>query len=151
MTIRFEYYSNTEDLNFDPVLRQPMNIVYTMMTEIPVVLSTIPSIFSFFDNLESILDQSLQNDQVQKDRATRQMIEQLGPYHRVSRDSNLLEETCAICLDKFTPCEGYRTLICGHDFHKRCIDKWFLEGSQECPCCRKNAWGNIKKENDGTS
>ena len=149
MTIRFEYYSNTENVEFTS---RPMNVVYTMMAEIPIIeLGNISdSIFSFFDNLEHILDQSLQNDQVQKEKATRDMIKQLGPYKRLNQHSELLGDNCTICLDNFELNQGYRTLHCGHSFHKKCIDKWLREGSQECPICRANAWEKNKKENEGT-
>lgn len=173
--IRFQYFTNTSNVEYDGPLRTPMNIMYTIMTEIPIPRDTnfIDSIFginqqrfsplelfgdasilSFFDNLENILDQSLQTDQNQKERATREMISQLGQYRRVNKDSNLTRECCSICLDNFQTGEGYRTLRCGHDFHKKCIDKWFLEGSQECPMCRKNAWGlgeNDQKENESNN
>lgn len=164
MAIIFNHYINTENVEFSNYSRQPMNIMYTMMTEVPIrrganILESIfghqtsfdifgeHSILNIFDGLDALLDQSLQNDQIQKDKATREMIQQLGPYRRVNESSNMLKEECSICLESFMVNEGYRTLPCGHDFHKKCIDKWFLEGSQECPMCRKNAWGIEEKEN----
>ena len=29
------------------------------------------------------------------------------------------------------------TLPCGHQYHKKCIEKWEKEGRNTCPCCRK--------------
>jgi hypothetical protein len=29
------------------------------------------------------------------------------------------------------------TLPCGHQYHKKCIEKWENEGQNTCPCCRK--------------
>lgn len=39
-------------------------------------------------------------------------------------------ETCAICLEP-----TYKTIKCGHHFHKKCLDKWKEHNS--CPVCRK--------------
>ena len=46
------------------------------------------------------------------------------------------DETCAVCQDGYT--EGAETRIlnhCRHQFHRRCIDRWFQQHVQ-CPVCR---------------
>jgi hypothetical protein len=48
------------------------------------------------------------------------------------------EDACAICLDVIFPGEQQQ-LSCGHsDFHKACIEKWFLTSTplEQCPKCR---------------
>ncbi len=40
---------------------------------------------------------------------------------------------CSICLDEDT--ENIKTLICGHKFHKECIEEWFTK-EETCPLCR---------------
>jgi Ring finger domain len=45
--------------------------------------------------------------------------------------------TCSICFNDFKINERYRKLPCNHQFHKRCIDKWFNE-SVKCPMCRQD-------------
>jgi hypothetical protein len=48
------------------------------------------------------------------------------------------EDACAICLDVIFPGEQQK-LSCGHsDFHKACIEKWFLTSAprEQCPKCR---------------
>jgi hypothetical protein len=47
-------------------------------------------------------------------------------------------ETCVVCLDEIRPEKDIlRNLICGHDFHVKCIDKWFVDHSC-CPLCKRN-------------
>tara|TARA_B100001063_G_scaffold211705_1_gene210196 strand:+ start:435 stop:869 length:435 start_codon:yes stop_codon:yes gene_type:complete len=41
--------------------------------------------------------------------------------------------TCCICLDESE--ENIKTLLCGHKYHKECIEKWFTK-EETCPLCR---------------
>jgi len=45
--------------------------------------------------------------------------------------------TCSICTEKFTIMCRTKKLICGHLFHKKCINKW-LKVNLTCPLCRVN-------------
>lgn len=47
------------------------------------------------------------------------------------------EETCPICLVEYADGDEIRTLSCGHDFHRDCVDEW-LSGHTSCPGCRQN-------------
>ena len=49
---------------------------------------------------------------------------------------------CAICLEEIT--DKYTTTSCGHNFHKKCLKKWFrvdksykIGGWVKCPLCRR--------------
>ncbi|KAJ3704327.1 hypothetical protein LUZ61_008032 [Rhynchospora tenuis] len=43
---------------------------------------------------------------------------------------------CAVCITEFVDGQIGRLLpICGHKYHKECVDKWFREHST-CPICR---------------
>jgi len=42
--------------------------------------------------------------------------------------------TCSICLMEYTDGVSMRRLPCGHDFHKRCVDRW-LQRNKRCPLC----------------
>jgi hypothetical protein len=51
-------------------------------------------------------------------------------------DTNLLNESCLICMNNYKINEFKRTLPkCSHYFHKKCIDKW-LKKKSSCPICR---------------
>lgn len=41
-------------------------------------------------------------------------------------------DTCAICLTDFAQGEKIARLLCGHPFHRPCIDRWLLEDGR-CP------------------
>ena len=45
---------------------------------------------------------------------------------------------CIFCSDYMKPRELKRTLSCGHEFHKKCLDKWIYKFyADSCPCCKK--------------
>lgn len=48
---------------------------------------------------------------------------------------------CTVCLGEFRPKQHIRRLECDHEFHKKCIDKWLLQGNSCCPLCRKEPFG----------
>lgn len=48
-----------------------------------------------------------------------------------------LEEICLICMENFLSGESIRTLdACAHFFHTSCIDKYLVNFSNQCPCCK---------------
>lgn len=49
---------------------------------------------------------------------------------------------CSICIEKVKYAEYVRGLPCKHQYHKKCIDKWFrvsinVNEEIQCPLCRK--------------
>jgi hypothetical protein len=44
------------------------------------------------------------------------------------------KEDCSICLEKIKIAEKIKTLSCGHEFHKDCIDQC-MKTTKKCPCC----------------
>ena len=44
------------------------------------------------------------------------------------------EDKCIICLDIMN--NATQLLLCGHKYHKKCIDNWKNQ-KNTCPCCRK--------------
>lgn len=41
---------------------------------------------------------------------------------------------CSICLTEYRQGDEMRRMPCGHEFHRRCIDKW-LHRNRRCPLC----------------
>lgn len=75
-----------------------------------------------------------------KEENKKNLNELLGSYTRTNK--NHLNQECSICTDKFKEKEGLRILKCNHYFHKKCIDKWLIKGSETCPICRRNPFDN---------
>ena len=150
MPITFQYFNETSNVEFNDPNRVPIDISYTIITERTFFSpeSAIMDLFggfnltTFFDNLENIIGEQ---QQPIAPKITRETLSELGPYKRVTEDSEILNETCPICLESFKLNEGYRKLNCEHTFHKKCIDRWFLSGHKECPMCREDAWSKIEK------
>lgn len=52
------------------------------------------------------------------------------------------DDECCICLENLNNssinnCENYK-LVCGHHFHRNCLQKWLTE-KQKCPLCNKKS------------
>ena len=56
------------------------------------------------------------------------------PVQKVGDVCPCHKNTCSICMEMIE--SDNRTLSCGHQFHKTCINKWEEEGHNTCPCCR---------------
>lgn len=54
-------------------------------------------------------------------------------------NKNFISETCGICLEEFNKQEktakDFLILVCGHNFHKNCIEEW-LNKKNSCPYCK---------------
>jgi len=62
--------------------------------------------------------------------------EQIAQNTTVGNRVSDTEHACAVCQDTLTPeQEGRKLNVCGHWFHKTCIDTW-LQGNVNCPVCR---------------
>jgi hypothetical protein len=68
----------------------------------------------------------------------RKQIKTIGKSKKVKPETDICQETCPICIDEFKPNELYRNLTCGHQFHKKCIDRWFRKDHSDCPMCRQS-------------
>ena len=51
-------------------------------------------------------------------------------------------ESCAICLEKYTLQEVSHMLTCQHRFHEQCIAPW-LQDHPECPLCKVNVFSRV--------
>lgn len=47
------------------------------------------------------------------------------------------DSTCSVCMECMTE-RNSRELECRHRFHKKCLNKWKLEGNRTCPLCREH-------------
>jgi hypothetical protein len=65
--------------------------------------------------------------------------------YQEDHDSNEAEDTCPICLEIFGMNDELRVLHCGHNFHRKCVDRWLLGTNSRrachtnaCPVCKLN-------------
>ena len=82
-----------------------------------------------FDDYESYIVECIKNTfHVLK------MQHALGKSSRVKDNDSF----CIFCNESMKQNEFKRVLSCGHEYHKKCIDKWiFKYYSSFCPCCKK--------------
>jgi len=77
-----------------------------------------------------------------KKLSVREATEHLASYRKIKADDTLIinKECCPICYDEYKLNQYKRVLDkCGHTFHKKCVDKWFVNHPNlECPMCRTN-------------
>ena len=61
-----------------------------------------------------------------------------GKYHKIKKDDLLItnQDQCIICLEEYKVGLYKRKLMCGHIFHKKCVDRWFKK-DERCPICRE--------------
>ena len=59
------------------------------------------------------------------------------------------EDDCPICQDHMRQGELIRKLnVCNHEFHKSCVDNWFLNESVLCPTCRHDIRESSRESNE---
>jgi hypothetical protein len=93
--------------------------------------------FSFLEYVFTTENQSPISHPRSDDIITRKKISQLlGSYNRVTPSSEFNGNACCICIETYNVNECVRKLKCGHNFHKKCIDNWLINGSKTCPTCR---------------
>jgi len=44
---------------------------------------------------------------------------------------------CSVCLDTMDEKSQNVSTVCGHVFHKKCVENWMNTGQNSCPQCRK--------------
>lgn len=67
-----------------------------------------------------------------------------GKYFIIREGDDIVKNgyMCVICLENFKAGLYKRILECGHTYHKKCVDKWFMVLDNEkratrCPICKK--------------
>ena len=63
--------------------------------------------------------------------------------HNSNRPEKYAHSSCAICLESYLSGELIKVLVCGHSFHKTCVNNWlYLKFDTDdlllCPMCNQN-------------
>jgi hypothetical protein len=53
-------------------------------------------------------------------------------------NSDILGDTCTICLQQFCNTDSISILGCSHGFHTPCIERWLKTQRANCALCRKS-------------
>lgn len=97
----------------------------------------------FIEYIQEILSAIKRKDRV------RHALKKNKPYSYKLKNGK--PEECTICLNEFKQRERIRKLDCEHEFHKKCIDKWLLEGGNHCcPICRKEPFSEKVEESNSS-
>ncbi|KAJ3035981.1 hypothetical protein HDV00_003275 [Rhizophlyctis rosea] len=49
-----------------------------------------------------------------------------------------VQTKCAICLEDFQNGDEVRILLCKHEFHVACVDRWLTKRKRTCPICKQD-------------
>ena len=109
----------------------PFNVIDEIITKYIDVMSSNQNTIDL-SSINSI------EKQTPKNRSMKTINNALGGYKKIKKCDGLLKnnEECIICQENYKLNEGKRILPCKHTFHKKCVDKWFINNN-ECPMCRK--------------
>lgn len=68
----------------------------------------------------------------------------IKPYQvtKVKNIDYLINNCCSICLENYIINDKIATLGCDHQYHKKCIKKWFRK-KNTCPICRFNVYSIV--------
>lgn len=98
-----------------------------------------PSLFSDSPSYEDLLFLEELMGQVRHPTASRREVDAAGGLEVVgsTKSTITVTESCSVCLSAYQLNEECRRLnLCGHAFHKECIDQWLVNGRNSCPLCR---------------
>ena len=65
-------------------------------------------------------------------------------FKHVKKYSTIIEDKCAICLQKYKGIDIIKEFPCKHIFHKNCILKW-IKSSNICPLCKYDITNDVNK------
>jgi len=88
------------------------------------------------------------NDSISKSLITtlyKKPTDRLEKCKRIKNNEENIQ--CNICFEQFKENQYKREVVCGHNFHKKCIDKWINKYNNfSCPTCRCNLFSKVQQE-----
>ncbi|XP_037949270.1 E3 ubiquitin-protein ligase RNF13-like [Teleopsis dalmanni] len=76
---------------------------------------------------------------VRRNRLPKRLLKKL-PILKYTKNSDIVHDTCVICLDEFVEGDKLRVLPCRHPYHSHCIDPWLTENRRVCPICKRKVF-----------
>ena len=133
--------TTTETIDITPMMTIPLNRLNGLngITRPPTIgrQPTQTNTDTFANLLDMILPQIRERNMEDVVVApTSDQIESASDLRIATSDQQESEERCSICQDVFQQGQTLRTIVhCEHEFHRACIDRWFLQ-NVHCPVCR---------------
>jgi hypothetical protein len=153
LTDIFSYVNRQMDINFNHYNRamrnysnrtQPVPQPPTVSRNTTVYSMTVPVVRQdLIDLLMSYLPNPMPNMEPVVVSPTREQITNSTELSiALSADE---QNSCSICQENYTDGQSIRKINhCSHEFHKNCIDIWFLE-NVHCPVCRYDIRENLNQ------
>jgi len=109
--------------------------------------------YDYSDSSEYETDEDDDNDEMESSSAL--SAETKNKYKHLTFDDMTtslmdVDDYCLICTGEFEKQE-LSTVICGHKFHKDCIDGWLLIDKDNCPICNTYLGDPSEDEDTGSS
>lgn len=79
---------------------------------------------------------------LRRHRLPKSMLKKL-PILKYTKNSEIANETCVICIEDFVEGDKVRVLPCKHSYHTHCIDPWLTENRRVCPICKRKVFTKI--------
>ena len=121
---------------------QKLTNFYSDILELKYIQNTFLEGDIIFEDIDESIN-SLNSDDIKIDKMSiANSLKNTGKITLV-KDKSLANEMCIICFEKYHQQQEIRTLNCGHNYHKECIDTWLYPKYYEdleldCPLCRQD-------------
>lgn len=116
------------------IIGSPVNDISIIRTiEFPIVVTNgaegVGVSPNFFTYIQELIDSIKRRDHMKKE---------LVRNKPIIYTKEMEPKECMVCMSDFKPKQYIRKLECDHEFHRKCIDKWLVQGNAKCPLCRKD-------------
>jgi tetratricopeptide (TPR) repeat protein len=99
----------------------------------------------YFEKYKQVSDNDNENDDECDPEEIKDYIEKCKKRINGSRKleklyCDIFKDNCNICTDSLIGAScGIDIFVCGHAFHKKCMNKWTKTNKETCPTCREDA------------
>lgn len=133
--------------------KERLNNLLSMITNMqPASQNEINGMASLMNRMEEIKNNENDNKK-EEEKLKNQLILELDEFQYKNIDKFLgkegksVDDSCSICLEKFSIIDVIKELPCRHIFHKKCLLQW-LKKSDFCPLCKNDLRKEVELRKD---